>query len=76
MILAMIQVIQCEDCDTVAVLKDFAEHEAYEAAWFDGLKYHFCPKCRHKPQAEDRIAEEQELLETMRGKKEVTQYVH
>jgi hypothetical protein len=65
MILAMITVYQCEDCPRVAICRHQVEYDTYETTWFDGLRYQFCPNCRFKPQAEDRIAEDQQRTRTI-----------
>lgn len=58
MILAVITVMQCEDCPTTRVLQHVSEYEQIAETWHNGSKYHFCPRCRFRPQAEDRIAED------------------
>ena len=65
MILAMISVFQCEDCPRVAVLQHQIEYDTFEETWFNGLRYQFCPNCRVKPQAEDRILEDLERTRTV-----------
>jgi hypothetical protein len=66
MILAMITVYQCEDCPQVMICRHDIDYEIYEATWFDGLKFQFCPICRFKPQAEDRIEEDRQRVRSIR----------
>ncbi|MCC6328957.1 MAG: hypothetical protein IT174_10605 [Acidobacteria bacterium] len=76
MILAMIDVIQCEDCHKVEILNDLASREAFESRWFNGLRYHFCPACRFTPRAGERIAEEAEIVERMVGARRALEYAN
>lgn len=61
MILATITVIQCEDCSATKILQHDVEWQIFEDSWSSGVRYQFCPTCRIRPHAEDRIAEEQQM---------------
>ncbi len=46
MIEAVITVISCDRCKKIVCLRTDEEYEEFEATWFDGIVYSFCPDCR------------------------------
>ncbi len=42
----IISLYQCDNCAQIVSLKSREDWEKFEAEWFVGLKYEFCPNCR------------------------------
>lgn len=55
MIVATILVRQCDNCDALVALKSVEDWRKFEAAWHNGNRYDFCPKCRFKMETQSRI---------------------
>lgn len=60
MILASVNVYQCDNCPKTIAVKSDAEFEAFEATWFVGLLHDFCPACRYTVAVQARILEDEQ----------------
>lgn len=46
MIEAVITVISCDRCKKMVCLRTDEDYEKFEAEWFDGIVFSYCPDCR------------------------------
>lgn len=58
MILAAVTIYQCDNCTTIVCLQTDEDWTDFELMWHDGLKYQFCPECKDKIEAAERIQED------------------
>lgn len=65
----ILSLFQCDECGKIASLKSDTDWLEYSDTWHDGFKYQFCENCRDTFQSQERIREDERIVERLSSEK-------